>query len=83
MKFASANNKRIEAGLAVFRSLFEWTDLNPVTLWWVVYAASSLPHPESAGTYESVLDLIATLREIPPAPACRPPAQFPTLRSRQ
>ena len=83
MNFKSANDMRIEAGLAVFRSLFEWTDLDPVTLWWVVYAASALPHPESSGTYESVLDLIATLREVPSAPASRPPAPLPTLRSRQ
>jgi len=83
MKFALADDKRIEAGLAVFRSLFEWTDLDPVTLWWVVYAASSLPHPESSGTYEGVLDLIATLREVPSAPASRPPAPLPALRGRQ
>lgn len=62
IEFALADEERAWAGFAVFRCLFQWTEVDPVTLWWVVRSACWLSSPESRGTYRTALDLIATLR---------------------
>jgi hypothetical protein len=66
MEFALADEERAWAGFMVFRCLLQRSEVDPVTLWWVVRSACWLSSPESRGAYRTALDLIATLR-----PACR------------
>ena len=73
MKFTLAGDDKLWADFTVFRSLFQWSGLDPATLWWVVRAAASLPHPDSAGAYGNVLGLIEVLRTSPPMPQGRLP----------
>jgi hypothetical protein len=72
MGFSLSDEERRRAGFEVFRCLFQRTDVDAVTLWWVVRAASRMSRPESGGTYSKALELIESLRMARRTPGVQP-----------
>jgi hypothetical protein len=67
MGFSLANDERTRASLVVLHSLFPRTDIDTMTLWWMVRSAAGVSRSESRSTFAKTLDLIAALRLAGPA----------------